>query len=412
MMPPTSQPPIPPLGSAVNSATLLEILDLPMPERMDAEFQQMDPWTAASLNIEMEDEKAGSAADFSRTNHAGWTPLMYAAYLGHSKTMQRLIQRGVQVEQQNEKGQTALMLAASCGSEEILALFLNHPFDTNVRDKDGRSALHYAALYGQGKWSRLLLESNFDPNALDKDRMTPTLMACASGQIDVLKQMLKFDGNPALRNASGQNGEELGAANDQPAVAQFFRRERQKEMDELKRIFEEKDLSKYLPQFKEHNLLSLNAFMQLNGEKLDQLGITLLGPRKKIEGIVAGLKQAKAAARARRESGGAHVERRAKTPLAPVAPPIPARGETPIDYKRLCNDYAAKLEATEKKLEAEQPRIAHLENILSAQFQFNSNVIQSLKALVKSPANTPAVAQQIAGELDKANQRILSALRR
>jgi ankyrin repeat protein len=54
------------------------------------------------------------------SNQAGWTPLMYSAYLGHIETTQRLLDLKVDVEQRNLLGQTALMLAATCGKEQMV----------------------------------------------------------------------------------------------------------------------------------------------------------------------------------------------------------------------------------------------------------------------------------------------------
>jgi ankyrin repeat protein len=69
----------------------------------------------------------------------------------------------------------------------------------NVRDKFGRTALHYAALYGQNTLVEPLLKKGFDPNALDTEtRMTPTLIACESGKIQVVEGMLKYVRNWGL----------------------------------------------------------------------------------------------------------------------------------------------------------------------------------------------------------------------
>ncbi|TRY94251.1 hypothetical protein DNTS_011682, partial [Danionella cerebrum] len=57
--------------------------------------------------------------DLDRRNLGGWTPLMYAAYIGHDRVAEMLLESGVSVNASTSKGLTALMLAASCGNQRI-----------------------------------------------------------------------------------------------------------------------------------------------------------------------------------------------------------------------------------------------------------------------------------------------------
>lgn len=61
--------------------------------------------------------------DLDGKNIGGWTPLMYAAYIGHDNIVNLLLEAGVNVNAATAKGLTPLMLAASCGNESI-AYFL------------------------------------------------------------------------------------------------------------------------------------------------------------------------------------------------------------------------------------------------------------------------------------------------
>lgn len=61
--------------------------------------------------------------DLDGKNIGGWTPLMYAAYIGHDNIVNLLLETGVSVNVTTSKGLTPLMLAASCGNESI-AYFL------------------------------------------------------------------------------------------------------------------------------------------------------------------------------------------------------------------------------------------------------------------------------------------------
>lgn len=61
--------------------------------------------------------------DLNKKNGGGWTPLMYASYIGHDTIVHLLLEAGVSVNVPTPEGQTPLMLASSCGNESI-AYFL------------------------------------------------------------------------------------------------------------------------------------------------------------------------------------------------------------------------------------------------------------------------------------------------
>lgn len=60
-----------------------------------------------------------SEEDLNAKNSGGYTPLMYAAYIGHDNVVNMLIDAQVDVNLSNLKGHTPLMLAASCGNESV-----------------------------------------------------------------------------------------------------------------------------------------------------------------------------------------------------------------------------------------------------------------------------------------------------
>lgn len=57
-------------------------------------------------------------------NRGGWTPLMYASYIGYDTVVRMLLQAGANVNMSTPEGQTPLMLAASCGNECAAAFLL------------------------------------------------------------------------------------------------------------------------------------------------------------------------------------------------------------------------------------------------------------------------------------------------
>lgn len=69
------------------------------------------------------DLSSSREVDLSQRNCGGWTPLMYASYIGHDNIVHVLLEAGVNVNVPTPEGQTPLMLASSCGNESV-AYFL------------------------------------------------------------------------------------------------------------------------------------------------------------------------------------------------------------------------------------------------------------------------------------------------
>ena len=58
-------------------------------------------------------------------NRGGWTPLMYAAYVGRDNILNLLLEAGAKIDIPAKKdGLTALMLASYCASESIMFVLL------------------------------------------------------------------------------------------------------------------------------------------------------------------------------------------------------------------------------------------------------------------------------------------------
>lgn len=123
-------------------------------------------------------------------NIGGWTPLMYASYIGHDNIVNLLLEAGVNVNAATAKGLTPLMLAASCGNESIAyfllqvqrriaafekwlccfgfqAGFLSHPqqgAELERKDCRGWTALFHCTATGHQQMVKFLLDNHADAN--------------------------------------------------------------------------------------------------------------------------------------------------------------------------------------------------------------------------------------------------------
>nr|CDJ83937.1 Ankyrin domain containing protein [Haemonchus contortus] len=103
------------------SGMAAEILSKPMPSLHKEENFRMDAHTAASIgdvNV-IEALLASKKLDPNEKNLSEWTPLLYAAYLGHHNVCTVLIEAGARTDDCNHKGQTPLMMASSCGNLQV-----------------------------------------------------------------------------------------------------------------------------------------------------------------------------------------------------------------------------------------------------------------------------------------------------
>ncbi len=94
-------------------------------------------------------------------NAADETPLMMAALKGQLGLVQRLIERGADV---NKPGWAPLHYAATSGHLAVMALLLEHHAFIDAESPNGTTPLMMAAQYGTPQAVRLLLDAGADVN--------------------------------------------------------------------------------------------------------------------------------------------------------------------------------------------------------------------------------------------------------
>lgn len=85
-----------------------------------------------------------------------------AATDGDSKTIDRLIADGAEIDSLDRYGQTALMLAAVRGRDEVVRVLLANGAEKNVTAKYGLSALMLAAINRREDVARQLVDAGAD----------------------------------------------------------------------------------------------------------------------------------------------------------------------------------------------------------------------------------------------------------
>ena len=81
---------------------------------------------------------------------SGITALIAAAYNGHERVVDLLLQRGAEVNLQDSKGRTALMKAAYSNHDPtVVSRLLRAGADMTLHDVDGKTALKHAEEKGR-----------------------------------------------------------------------------------------------------------------------------------------------------------------------------------------------------------------------------------------------------------------------
>ncbi|XP_019749347.1 ankyrin repeat and SAM domain-containing protein 3 isoform X2 [Hippocampus comes] len=148
--------------------------------------------------------------DLNGKNAGGWTPLMYASYIGHDNIANLLLEVGVNVNATTAKGQTPLMLAASCGNESIAYFLLHQGAELEVKDRRGWTALFHCTSAGHQQMVKFLLDNNADANVREPGSgFTPLMEAAASGHEIIVQYLLDHKVKADERNAKGETARAL-----------------------------------------------------------------------------------------------------------------------------------------------------------------------------------------------------------
>jgi ankyrin repeat protein len=118
-------------------------------------------------------------------NHAGYSPLHYAAEHGYKELTQALLDRNANPNAENDYQKTPLHLAAKQREAKIVKLLLTDKAIPNAQDVDGNTPLHVASRLGHKEVARKLIKKGADLNILNKRGETASQLAKACGHKEV-----------------------------------------------------------------------------------------------------------------------------------------------------------------------------------------------------------------------------------
>uniref|UniRef100_A0ABM5F0Y2 Ankyrin repeat and SAM domain-containing protein 3 isoform X1 n=2 Tax=Pogona vitticeps TaxID=103695 RepID=A0ABM5F0Y2_9SAUR len=166
----------------------------------------LDLHTAASIGQYevVKDDILCGETDLNQRNCGGWTPLMYASYIGHDTIVHMLLEAGANVNLPTPEGQTPLMLAASCGNESVASFLLQRGAELEMKDIHGWTALFHCTSAGHQQMVKFLLDNGANANCREPlCGYTPLMEAAASGHEIVVQYLLNHGVRVDVRDNSG-----------------------------------------------------------------------------------------------------------------------------------------------------------------------------------------------------------------
>ena len=172
-------------------------------DQPDKQGQTLLHQACQSGKIELVDMVIGQFQEVNIENNWGQTPLLAAIYSGHDKVVQRLIDKGANVNAQLKRsgGNTPLMAAINSGRLPAIKALLAADADPNIANDQKLTPLH-SLMTAQGivlsmqnakpkdrkkqlkpymDAIQLLLENKADANLKDRSNNTPLMLAANAG---------------------------------------------------------------------------------------------------------------------------------------------------------------------------------------------------------------------------------------
>eukprot|EP01102_Stenamoeba_stenopodia_P008151 TRINITY_DN2317_c0_g1_i1.p1 TRINITY_DN2317_c0_g1~~TRINITY_DN2317_c0_g1_i1.p1 ORF type:complete len:843 (+),score=153.45 TRINITY_DN2317_c0_g1_i1:82-2610(+) len=148
----------------------------------------------------------GERADPNIATNDFTTPIYLASQQGHDVIVQKLAERGADVNRSRQNGETPLHAASFRGHAKIVSILLKYGANPSVSRNDGITPLLLAVHGDRYEIAHILLTNEADVNAIRKsDGATPLIYAATQGpkrhQMTVL--LLAYGANPHMKKFDG-----------------------------------------------------------------------------------------------------------------------------------------------------------------------------------------------------------------
>jgi ankyrin repeat protein len=141
--------------------------------------------------------------DVNKVDKYGKNALLYATSYNHKDTVEMLLRNGAVVDMKNSYGETSLKLAIFKGYIDIVKLLIEYGADTNAEGNKGVTALMAAAANGQEEIVETLLKNNANPNLTAFGDNTVLMSAVKYPRI--VKILIMHNANVSQKDSFGRS---------------------------------------------------------------------------------------------------------------------------------------------------------------------------------------------------------------
>ena len=145
-----------------------------------------------------------------------------ASVNGRIDVVQRLLDRGADLNERNKILQTPLDVASEHGKLAIAKKLIKYGADVNSRDTLGWTPLHVAARHEHIDVVELLLNNGADIHATEREGYTALHIASSWGYPEIVRLLLERGANTQIRNVYGRTPSQGALISGHQGVAQLL----------------------------------------------------------------------------------------------------------------------------------------------------------------------------------------------
>lgn len=150
----------------------------------------------------------------------GHTLLMIAARNGHRELVWSLIRRKANATRRSEHGDTALMFASLRGDREIARMLIE--FGGAELNHGGWAPIHYAAFENRAELLRYLIQKGAEKDALAANGHTALMLAARGGHLEAARALLYEDVDVNVRGPGGETALRIARARKHSELAELL----------------------------------------------------------------------------------------------------------------------------------------------------------------------------------------------
>ncbi len=178
---------------------------------------------AARGDLEVVNVLVQRGADVNVKDKRGYTALFHAIEAMYDDVALVLLsQPTLDPNARGKNGATALISYVWRTRRDAVEKLLERGADVNAQDADGDAALHGAAQMGDVEIINLLLDKGADPNMKNRLGGTPLMWAAVFGNESAAVRLLERGAYPALKDADGMTALDWARKNKRDAVVRVL----------------------------------------------------------------------------------------------------------------------------------------------------------------------------------------------